>query len=106
MSVRTGNLMPRRRKRRIQFGGSSREHIRRHNAELVDAKSSAEQGERLLANGLCRQATDALLSATGYMQRAAAHARYVKLTTNRGVGIATRIARLRRRVLDTCTRDD
>jgi hypothetical protein len=100
--------MAKRRRQRTRFGESTTLHTQAHAQRLAEVEGFVTQANTYLNNGLCRQATDAALDASRLFGEALAHGRSVK-DRERGIGhtrIAHALARLRLKVLETCTRDD
>lgn len=101
--------MAKRRRRRVRLGASAAEHARELPTVLTEIDDRVKQAKQLLANGLCRQATDHWATAENLKGMALIHAKggkHGEVLNRRKVNTFLELARLRLKVLETCTRDD
>ena len=101
-------MAAKRRKHRVRLGDTAATHTAKEKDALSQTESHIENANRMLNNGLCRQAVDSALAAERNAGEAYAHRRARKDRTDRlnAQRVFNMIGRLRLRVLETCTRDD
>ena len=94
-------------RRKGNLGDSAPAHARKMSVAVELMENFAEQAERMMGAGECKQATDALLAATKSHGAAIEHRTSASASpelNRRLTEAALRISRLRRSVLDNCTR--
>jgi hypothetical protein len=102
-------MAKRRRRIRTRLGDTPTRHREALPGVLGEIEERVKQAEMYLNNGLCRQAADYWATAENLKGMALVHTKSAHLDdqlNRRKVNTFIELARLRLKVLNTCTRDD